>query len=74
MLSEEFRANAVFFQLQLLASTLVEVFKDVHLARSRWRRRINQLRYRLIHIDGVVARHARRTVLRLSVHYRSAET
>jgi hypothetical protein len=31
------------------------------------------LRFRLLNIPGVVARHARRTVLRLSVHYRYAE-
>jgi len=74
ILSEDFLANAVFFQLELLAYNLVEVFKYVHLNRSWWRLRIKQLRYRLINIAGVVARHARRTVLRLSVHYRYAET
>ena len=74
ILSEEFLANAVFFQLQLLAYNLVELFKYTHLDRSWWRMRIKQLRYRLINIAGVVARHARRTVLRLSVHYRYVET
>lgn len=74
ILSEDFLANAVFFQLQLLAYNLVEVFKYAHLDRSWWRLCIKQLRYRLINIAGVVARHARRTVLRLSVHYRHVET
>lgn len=74
ILSENFLANAVFFQLQLLAYNLVEVFKYAHLERSWWRLRIKQLRYRLLNIAGVVARHARRTVLRLSVHYRYVET
>jgi hypothetical protein len=74
ILSEDFLANAVFFQLQLLAYNLVEVFKYAHLDRSWWRLRIKQLRYRLLNIAGVVARHARRTVLRLSVHYRYVET
>jgi len=74
ILSEDFLANAVFFQLQLLAYNLVEVFKYAHLDRSWWRMRIKQLRYRLLNIAGVVARHARRTVLRLSVHYRYVET
>jgi hypothetical protein len=74
ILSEEFLANAVFFQLQLLAYNLVELFKYAHLDRSWWRLRIKQLRYRLLNIAGVVARHARRTVLRLSVHYRYVET
>jgi hypothetical protein len=74
ILSEEFLANAVFFQLQLLAYNLVELFKYAHLDRSWWRLRIKQLRYRLLNIAGVVARHARRTDLRLSVHYRYVET
>jgi hypothetical protein len=73
ILSENFLANAVFFQLQLLAYNLVEVFKYAHLDRSWWPLRIKQLRFRLINIAGVVARHARRTVLRLSLHYRYAE-
>jgi len=70
ILSEDFLANAVFFQLQLLAYNLVELFKYAHLERSWWRLRIKQLRFRLINIAGVIARHARRTVLRLSIHYR----
>jgi hypothetical protein len=74
ILSEDFLANAVFFQLQLLAYNLVEVFKYAHLDSSWWRLRIKQLRYRLINIAGVVVRHARRTILRLSVHYRYVET
>jgi hypothetical protein len=74
ILSEDFLANAVFFQLQLLAYNLVQVFKYAHLNRSWWRLRIKQLRFRLINIAGVVVRHARRTVLRLSVHYRYVET
>lgn len=74
ILSEDFLANAVFFQLQLLAYNLVEVFKYAHLDRAWWPLRIKQLRFRLLNIAGLVARHARRTVLRLSVHYRYAET
>jgi len=74
ILSEHFLANAAFFQLQLLAYNLVEVFKYVHLYRSWWRLRIKQLRFRLINIAGVVVRHARRTVLRLFVHYCYVET
>jgi len=69
ILSEEFLPAAVFFQLQLLAYTLVQVFKAAHLD-SSWRTlRIKQLRFRLINVAGVVARHARTTVLRLSVRY-----
>jgi len=74
ILSEHFLANAVFFQLQLLAYNLVELFKYVHLDSSGWWLQIKQLRFRLINIAGVVVRHARRSVLRLSVHYRYVET
>jgi hypothetical protein len=74
ILSEEFLAAAVFFQLQLLAYNLVQVFKAVYLDRSWWPLRIKQLRYRLLNIAGVVIRHARKTVLRLSVYYRHFET
>jgi hypothetical protein len=74
ILSEEFLASAVFFQLELLAYNLVEVFKYAHLDRSWWRLRIKQLRYRVLNIAGVVARHARRTMVRLSVHYRHSGT
>jgi len=73
VLSEEFLAAAFFFQLQLLAYNLVQVFKAEYLDRSWWVMRIKQLRYRLINIVGVVARHARKVVLRLSVHYRYLE-
>jgi len=69
ILSEDFLAASVFFQLQLLAHTLVQVFKAVYLD-STWRTlRVKQLRFRLINVAGVVARHARTTVLRLSIRY-----
>jgi hypothetical protein len=69
IMSDDFLAAAVFFQLQLLAHTLVQVFKATHLE-SSWRTlRIKQLRFRLINVAGVVARHARTTVVRLSVRY-----
>jgi hypothetical protein len=74
VLSEEFLAAAVFFQLQLLAYNLVQVFKVVHLEPPWWVLRMKQLRYRLLNIAGVVVRHARTTVLRLSIHYRHFET
>jgi len=74
ILAEEFLAAAVFFQLQLLAYNLVQVFKAEDLDRSWWVLRMKQLRYRLINIAGVVVRHARKTVLRLSIHYRHLET
>jgi len=74
ILAEEFLAASVFFQLQLPAYNLVQVFKAEYLDRSWWVLRMKQLRYRLINIAGVVVRHARKTVLRLSIHYRHLET
>ncbi|HRD02838.1 MAG TPA: transposase [Candidatus Saccharicenans sp.] len=74
ILSEDFLANAVFFQLQLLAYNLVEVFKYTYLSPTWWPLRIKQLRFRLLNIAGLVVHHARQTVLRLSVHYRYINT
>ena len=74
ILSEEFLANAVFFQLQLLTYNFTQYFKATHLERSWWSMRIKQLRYRLINIAGVIVRHARKTVLRLPVHYKYRQT
>ena len=74
ILAEEFLAASVFFQLQLLAYNLVQVFKVEYLDRSWWTFRIKRLRFRLINIAGVLVRHARKTILRLPVHYRYSET
>ncbi len=74
ILSEDFLANAALFQMQLLAYNLVQYFKYSNLKRSWWNLRIKQLRFRLINIAGVVVNHARRTILRLSVHYKYMET
>lgn len=74
ILSEDFLANAALFQMQLLAYNLVQYFKYAHLKRRWWTLRIKQLRYRLINIAGVVVNHARKTILRLSVHYKYFET
>jgi len=74
ILAEDFLANAAIFQMQLLAYNLVQYFKYSHLKRSWWNLRIKQLRFRLINIAGVVVNHARRTILRISVHYKYMET
>lgn len=74
ILAEEFLAASVFFQLQLLAYNLVQVFKVEYLDRAWWTFRIKRLRFRLINIAGVVVRHARKTILRLPVHYTHSET
>jgi hypothetical protein len=73
ILAEEFLPASVFFQLQLLAYNLVQVFKVEYLAKSWWTFRIKQLRFRLINIAGVVVRHARGTILRLPAYYRHKE-
>ena len=74
ILSEEFLAAAFYFQLQLLAYNLNQLFKGVCLNRSWWRMRIKTLRFRLFNIAGVVIRHARTTVLRLSAQYPHFDT
>lgn len=70
ILSEDFFANAVFFQLQLLAYNLVQYFKYANLKKSWWNQRIKQLRFRLINIVGVLITHSRNTILRLHQNYK----
>jgi len=70
ILSEDFLANAVFFQLQLLTYNLFQYFKYANLKKSWWQLRIKQIRFRLINIVGVVVNHSRRTILRLPESYR----
>ena len=74
ILNEDFLANAAIFQMQLLAYNLVQYFKYTHLEKSWWNLRIKQLRFRLINIAGVVANHARRTILRPYINYKYMET
>ncbi len=74
ILNEDFMANAAIFQMQLLAYNLVQYFKYTNLEKSWWNLRIKQLRFRLINIAGVLVNHARRTILRISVHYKYRET
>lgn len=70
IISENFLANAVFFQLQLMAYNLVQYFKYANLEKSWWNLRIKQLRFRLINIVGVVVNHSRNTILRLPQNFR----
>lgn len=69
ILSEDFMANAAFFQLQLLAYNLFQYFKYANLKMSWWSLRIKQIRFRLINIPGIVVTHSRRTLLRLPKNY-----
>lgn len=70
ILSEDFMANAAFFQLQLLAYNLFQYFKYANLKMSWWNLRVKQIRFRLINIAGIVVNHSRRTLLRLPKNYR----
>ena len=70
ILSEDFLANAVFLQLQLLAYNLVQYFKYANLKKNWWNQRIKQLRFRLINIVGVIVNHSRNTILRLHQNYK----
>jgi hypothetical protein len=70
ILSEDFLANAAFFQLQLLAYNLVQYFKYANLEKNWWNLRIKQLRFRLINIVGIVINHSRNTILRLPKNYK----
>ena len=62
-------ANSAFFQINLLAYNLCQLFKYQALPES-WRTlSIKNLRYRLFNVAGYVSRHARRLYLSLSENY-----
>lgn len=62
----EFLANAAYFQIALLAYNLARTLKRVALPEG-WRNlSIKSLRFRLLCHAGVIVRHARRLILRLS--------
>jgi len=65
----EFMANAAYFQIALLASTVVAAFRHLALPES-WRPlTIKTLRYRLIRLAGVVQCRARYLLLKIGAHY-----
>jgi hypothetical protein len=59
-------ANAAYFQTALLAYNLARTFKRVALPEGWQSFAIKKLRFRLLCHAGVVVRHARRLILRLS--------
>jgi len=66
-------ANAAYFQTALLAYNLARTFKRVALPEG-WRAfAIKKLRFRLLCHAGVIVRHARRLILRLSQSFPSFE-
>ena len=62
----EFLANAAYFQIVLLAYNLARTFKRAALPESWHGLSIKSLRFRLLCHAGVIVRHARRLILRLS--------
>jgi hypothetical protein len=62
----DLRANAAYFQTALLAYNLVRIFKRVALPQGWQPFAIKNLRFRLLCQAGIVVRHARRLILRLS--------
>jgi hypothetical protein len=61
--------NAAYFHIVLLAYNLVQALKLLKLDFG-WRyRTVKTLRYRLIHVAGLVVRHARRWFLKLNHRY-----
>jgi hypothetical protein len=62
----ELLANAAYFQTALLAYNLARMFKLAALPESWQGFSIKSLRFRLLCHAGVIIRHARRLILRLS--------
>ena len=65
----ELKANAAYFQTALLAYNLVATFKNKALPAGWKRFGIKNLRFRLLCQAAVVARHARRVIVKLSGTY-----
>jgi hypothetical protein len=61
-----FGANAAWWRLNVLMHNLLELLKRVALPESMQALRPKGLRFRLLHLAGVVVRHARQVVLRLA--------
>ena len=66
-------ANAAYFQTALLAYNLARVFKLIALPQGWHAFTIKKLRFRLLCHAGVIVRHARRLILRLSHAFPSYE-
>lgn len=64
--SQLLRANAVYFEIGLLAYHLVTAFKRMLLDRSWWHRTIATLRWRILEGGGYLVRRGRRLVLRVT--------
>lgn len=64
-----FAHNQVWLWLVMLAQDLVAWAKALLLADEQRKWELKRLRYRLLHQSGRVARHARRTVLRLAADW-----
>lgn len=65
----ELRANAAYFQVGILAHNLVRALQLLTLPRSWQNLRIKTLRFRLLGVAGIVARHARSLLLKLPASY-----
>jgi hypothetical protein len=61
-----FGANAAWWRLNVLTHNLLEMLKRVALPSSMHGLRPKGLRFRLLHLAGLVLRHARQVVLRLA--------
>jgi len=66
-------ANAAYFQIALLAYNLARVFRRVALPEGWQGFTIKKLRFRLLCHAGIIVRHARRLILRLSHAFPSFE-
>jgi len=61
-----YRANRAWFHLGMLANNLFSVIKLWFLPRKWAAHRIKTIRWRLLHIGGVMVRHARRRILKIT--------
>jgi len=66
---QDFTANAVFFQLGVMAYNLTIAIKRLILGKGWWGKTIATLRWEFLGIAGKVVRHARETLLKIPIPY-----
>lgn len=67
--SGEFLANAAYFQFAMLAATVFSAWKHMTLPQEYKPVTIQTLRFRMIHLAGIVQKRARSLILKIPTHY-----
>ena len=64
----QFKANAVFFRIGVIAYNLYKLFLKYSLDKSWWKYQVQTIRWRLYNKAGKVSDHARQIRLKINKH------